>query len=216
MIRDPSSVIPPSLIHTFAEGAKKYRYKGLRCLKVPTEMALYTLVIDYIKPRTIIELGTKEGGSALWLADQMRAFRTKGKVVSIDIRRPKPWYESERRDIQLLKGNVAKLDECLSPTFLETLNRPWLVIDDSSHRSHDVLSVLRFFDKKMELGEYIIIEDGVVSDLGRADEFNGGPRVGILKFLSECEGRYGIDTGLCDFYGHNATGNPNGYLRRIK
>lgn len=214
-MRNPFSSLPPYVINGMAEGAKKYKYKGLRCLKVPTEMALYTLLIGELQPRTVFEIGTKEGGSALWMADQMKTHGLDGRVITIDVNKPSPWYENKRKDITLLRGNAANLGEVLTDEVLGLLLRPWMVVEDSSHRSGDTLAVLRFFDEKMQAGEYIVIEDGVVADLGRAYEFDGGPLAAIAQFLPECDGRYGIDAGLCDFYGHNATGNPNGYLRRL-
>lgn len=208
------SEMPAKLITSFAEGAKNYEYRGLRCLKFPTEMALYTLLIDRIKPRTIIEIGSKEGGSALWLADQLRALDVKGQIVSIDIESPEPYYKGKRPDITLLAGDAGRLEDTLKADRLNSLARPWLVIEDASHKYKHTLAVLRFFDKKMRSGEYLVIEDGVVSDMGRADEFDGGPNRAIAEFLTEAGDRYEIDTELCDFYGHNVTGNPNGYLRR--
>jgi cephalosporin hydroxylase len=32
----------------------------------------------------------------------------------------------------------------------------------------------------------------------------------------ECKGRFEIDADYCDRYGHNVTGNTNGYLRCIR
>jgi cephalosporin hydroxylase len=63
-------------------------------------------------------------------------------------------------------------------------------------------------------GEYIVIEDAVVSDLGGAHRFNGGPGLAISRFLA-AHAEFEIDASLCDKYGHNFTGNPNGYLRRV-
>ena len=46
--------------------------------------------------------------------------------------------------------------------------------------------------------------------------FDGGPGRAISQFLSETAGRYEIDASYCDQFGHNVTGNPNGYLRRME
>lgn len=208
------SAMPVRLINSFADGTKKYRYRGIRCVKFPTELALYTLLISKLRPRTIIEIGTQEGGGALWMADQMRTFGIDGRVISIDKNPPSPFYEKERADIVLLRGDAGRLEDCLSSDFLASLPRPWLVVEDSSHRYIYTIAALRFFDRKMQPGEYIVVEDGLVSDMGRSDEFQGGPGRAISEFLAEAGDRYEIDAELCDFFGHNVTSNPNGYLIR--
>jgi cephalosporin hydroxylase len=76
------------------------------------------------------------------------------------------------------------------------------------------LAVLEFFAPLLHSGEYIVIEDGAVSDLGVAHEYGGGPGLGISRFLAR-NSQFEIDPAYCDRYGHNFTGNPNGYLRRI-
>jgi len=148
------------------------------------------------------------------MADQMRTFGIEGRVISIDKNPPSPFYEKERTDIVLLRGDAGRLEECLSSDYLASLARPWLVIEDSSHKFKYTLAVLRFFDRKMQPGEYIVVEDGVVSDIGLADKFQGGPGRAISEFLSEAGDRYEIDAELCDFFGHNVSSNPNGYLIR--
>ncbi len=175
------------------------------------EMALYTLLIWNLKPKTIIEIGSKSGGSALWMADQMAAFELDGRIVSIDLTPPTPSYH--RSNISFLRGDANRLEDVLSREFLSSLPRPLLVIEDASHQYAATLSVRRFFNPIMQIGEYFVVEDGNVSDMGDDAHLDGGPGRAISQFLSETRGRYEIDTAYCDHYGHNVTGNPNGYLR---
>jgi len=59
------------------------------------------------------------------------------------------------------------------------------------------------------------VEDGVVSQLfGAFSRYNDGPNRAVAQFLERYPEAYDIDTELCDFYGHNVTFNPNGWLRR--
>ena len=46
-----------------------YRYRGLELVKNPLDLALYSLLLEHGRPRTVIEIGSKAGGSALWFAD---------------------------------------------------------------------------------------------------------------------------------------------------
>jgi cephalosporin hydroxylase len=63
------------------------------------------------------------------------------------------------------------------------LPRPWIVIEDSSHHYRDTLAVLRFFDPYMRSAEYIVVEDGNVSDMGNDGNREGGPCRAISEFL---------------------------------
>src|SRR6185295_1395830 len=60
-------------------------YKGLLNAKSPVDISLYSMLIWELKPATIIELGSFQGGSALWFADQMQAQLGAGTVHSFDI-----------------------------------------------------------------------------------------------------------------------------------
>ena len=210
--RNWHSAIPFDLHHSIQQGTINYTYRDVPCLKHPMEQALYALLIWKQKPRTIVEIGSKAGGSALWMADQMRTFGIDGRIVSVDIVPPQPPYQ--RAEIAFLRGDANRLGDCLKPEFLASLPRPLLVIEDASHQYSATLAVLRFFDPLMRPGEYIVVEDGNVSDMGQESNFDGGPGRAISQFLSETSGHYEIDASYCDQFGHNVTGNPNGYLRR--
>jgi cephalosporin hydroxylase len=93
---------------------------------------------------------------------------------------------------------------------------PWLVIEDSAHTRDSTLAVLEYFDRHLEPGDMLVVEDGVIADLeGQVYRaLDDGPNRAVAEFL-ECKGdRYVIDTTLCDFYGHNLTYAPNAWLRR--
>ncbi len=95
-----------------------------------------------------------------------------------------------------------------------------MVIEDADHRPTTTLSVLRFFDRWLRPGEYILIEDGIVDDLYDKnrimDQWQGGPRPAIADFLAERGDDYEIDQRFCDFFGSNVTWNVNGYLHRVR
>jgi len=193
------------------QGTIAYEYRDVPCLKIPFEMALYTLLFWKVKPRTIFEIGSKAGGSALWMSDQMRTYGVDTKIISIDIAPPSPPYQ--RDEITFLRGDASGLDRVLTTGYLQ-LPHPWIVIEDSSHHYRDTLAVLRFFHPHMQSGEYVVVEDGNVSDMGNDQQREGGPCRAISEFLMEHRDEYTIDASYSDRYGHNVTGNPNGYLRR--
>ncbi len=60
-------------------------------------------------------------------------------------------------------------------------------------------------------GECIVIEYGILADL-RLRELENGPNRAIKEFLLGHNREYRIDREDCDFYGHKAIWNTNGYL----
>ena len=211
--RQWSSGLPIWAVESIQKGAARYSYRGVRMLKNPFEMALYPLLLWQLKPRTIIEIGSNTGASAMWFADLMTTYGIDGKVISIDITVPD--LDPQRQNVTFLKGDALKLGEVLTPEVLAGIERPLLVIEDSAHYPETSRAVLEFFDPVLQPGEYIVIEDGNITDLAIAHKYRGGPGVAIAEFLAGARHRYEIDARLCDFFGANFTGNTNGYLKRI-
>jgi cephalosporin hydroxylase len=89
------------------------------------------------------------------------------------------------------------------------------VIEDSAHRYETCLETLRFLARHLERGEYLVIEDGVLDDLGWSEKYHGGPNAAIRAFFEVQPAAFEIDAAYCDMFGPNATYNPNGYLRKL-
>ena len=51
-----------------------FKWKGLDLVKDPMTLTIYMQLIQNIKPKTIIELGTGHGGSTLFFRDMCSAF----------------------------------------------------------------------------------------------------------------------------------------------
>src|SRR5205823_2568041 len=100
---------------------------------------------------------------------------------------------------------------------LAPLQHPWLVVEDSAHLFEVTLAVLEFFDAHLDRDDYIVVEDGVVAFLPGEiyRRYEQGPNRAVEQFLLRNSDAYEIDRSLCDFYGYNATYNPNGWLRRV-
>jgi cephalosporin hydroxylase len=208
------TAISAALQISIMRGLSDYRYREILMLKHPFEIALYTRLIWETKPRTVFEIGTKAGGTALWISDQLRTFGIDGQVISIDIEPPER-PPSMPASVTLLRGDANNLAQTLTTNILAALSRPWLVIEDASHHYAATLAVLRFFDPLLRSGEYIVIEDANVTEMGLDAHFNGGPARAIAEFLQDRSRNYIIDASYCDQYGGNVTGNPNGYLRKL-
>jgi len=210
--RSVKSAVPRPLLGAIRKGLMRYTWRGVLCNKSPFDLALYSLLLWREKPRAIIEIGTKEGGSALWLWDTCHQFGLDTEIISIDIQQR---AKGNQTGITFLQGNALNLATALPPERTRTLKRPLMVIEDSAHRPDTTLAVLQFMDAHLRSGEYIIIEDGIVDSRGVAAQFGGGPNPAVEEFLAANVGRYEIDTDLCDYYGYNVTWNTNGWLRKI-
>jgi cephalosporin hydroxylase len=208
--RNRTDLVRP-LLDSIQRGSLRYTYRGVQTIKNPFDWALYPVLLWETRLGTIIEIGSNRGGSALWMADLMRAFALRCHVHSIDIN---PVRDLTADGVTFHDGDARRLDQTLSRDFLLALPRPLLVIEDSDHHAITTLAVLRFFDEWLAPGEHIVIEDGIVTALGEAAQYGGGPHDAIAHFLSERPGRYEIDTRHCDWFGQNVTWNVNGFLRR--
>jgi cephalosporin hydroxylase len=189
------------------QGTMNYRYRGVPMLKNPFDLALYALLLERTKPATLVEIGTHAGGSALWFADQ----RPDMHVWSIDLQPP---AGVSHPAVRFDRGDARRLGEVLTPSAMQSLARPLLVVEDSSHHADTTAAVLDFFDRWLQPGEYIVIEDGILTAMHAGDAYDGGPLRAIQEFLARSGGRYEIDRTLCDYYGRNVTWNVDGYLRR--
>lgn len=90
-----------------------------------------------------------------------------------------------------------------------------LIIEDSLHTYENTLKAMHKFAPLVTLGSYLIVEDGIVDELGMRKEFRGGPLKAISEFL-RINRDFEIDRHWCDFFGKNVTFNVNGYLKKIK
>lgn len=182
-------------------------------IKHPVEIALYMRLIQQVRPASIIEIGSLSGGGAVWMGDLLNTFGINGRVISIDLVPPEPFFVPA--NVSFLRGDAADLGHLLTAELIATLPRPWLIIEDSSHHYAVTLAAMRFFDPLLQSGEYIVVEDGILTALGHDGDYEGGPARAIAEFLEERGRSYEIDASYCDQFGVNLTGNPNGYLRKL-
>ena len=189
-------------------GALNYEYRGMKAVRYPVDVPIYLMLLQELRPRTVIEIGSKEGGGAVMLGDFLNMLEIPAKVHSIDLHPPDPKYQPY--NVKFYKGDENDLDHC-------GLNfsghpHPWLVIQDASHQYAGVMNSLSFLNKYMVKGDYMVVEDGYITQCGMdGHDRHGGPARAIAEFLHHCPD-WRIDTRLCDFFGFNVTANTNGYL----
>jgi cephalosporin hydroxylase len=209
------SLLPLDFANEMQRGVLAYTYKGIPALKCPMDMALYLDVLWEVRPGTVIEFGSNRGGSALWLADMMQVMGLgKSRLLSLDV---KPVTDLRDDRIEFRQCDTNNISDSLPDSLIASLPRPLLVIDDASHRYQQVLNVLEFLHRHTRLGDYIIVEDGIISVMNaeHLHNYEGGPFQAIHSFLARHPDVYAVDRKRCDFFGRNVTWNCDGYLRRV-
>ncbi len=130
-------------------------YRGVPIIKFPTDLILYHEVIWETKPKWIIEVGTKYGGSALYFQDQLDLIGEGGKVITIDIdakvknQDPRIAYVAgsslDREVIDLIKRSVGS-------------DSVMVVLDGNHNRKH-VKWELYHYGQIVTPGQYMVVED---------------------------------------------------------
>lgn len=205
------TAIPYDLLMQIQLGTMAYTYKGIATLKNPFDLALYPKLIWEQKPRTILEIGSNAGGSAIWLADQCAMLGLDTHVYSVDI---EPVTELQHPNVTFARADGRNLAPAWPRKWLEGLPRPLLIIEDADHHYITTKAVLDYLSPHVAEGEMIIVEDGILTAMKVEELYGGGPVRAIAEFLAQSGGRFEVDRAYCDFFGHNVTWNTGGFLRR--
>jgi cephalosporin hydroxylase len=181
---------------------------GYKTLKMPLDLWMYQEIVFQRRPDVIIEAGTHQGGSGLFLASVCQLLGH-GRVVTIDIdERP------ERPAHPLLHYVVGS---SVDPGVVETVQRLCegterrMVILDSDHSYAHVSGELDAYASLVSVGDYLVVEDTSVNGYPLLPEYGAGPMEAARDFLAR-DARFVIDDDCERFM---ATLNPRGYLRRV-
>jgi cephalosporin hydroxylase len=219
--REQRSDIPAAAARPTTERWADVRWRGVAMDKGPFEQAILPQLIDEQQIQSVIELGTGQGGAALWYADLLALHGAKVRVVTVE-RDPDVVDPAVRDhpDVHCITGDCRRLPDILPPALLAELPHPWLVVEDA----HDLElpAILDYLDGSgLRRGDYLVIED-TNSDLLAA--WPDWPVRGKLRrkdadlrtWLAAQEARYRIDTWYQDLFGYNAAKTWNGILRLMR
>lgn len=190
-------------------GHQQIKYKGVKSIRCPFDYVIYQMIVHEVKPDLIIEIGTNNGGSAIYLSDLMDNFNLDGEIHSIDINDDAKVNVQDYSRIKLFNQGWENYDLELTKKF----NRI-LVIEDAAHTYTCTKGAIEKFANVVTKNSYLIVEDGIVNDLGLEDNFEGGPLKALREFLPN-HPDFVVDRKWCDMFGKNATFNVNGYLKKI-
>lgn len=182
-------------------------YFGVPTHKNPNDAWMYQQIIVAMRPDVIVEIGTKYGGSTLYLA-HLCDLLGHGRVISVDhhhgFLRPEP---GQHPRVTLLLGDAcetfARVRAAIGP------QESVLVIEDSSHTYDNTLAVLRTYTALTRPGDYFIVEDSICHH-GLPLGPSPGPYEAIEAFVAE-NPDFEVDRSQEALL---ITWNPKGYLRR--
>ncbi|MFY9235293.1 MAG: CmcI family methyltransferase [Fimbriimonadaceae bacterium] len=182
-------------------------FLGVPAQKCPLDLWVYQEILFEIRPDLVIETGTADGGSALYLASLMELVGT-GEIVSIDIESREMRPKHSR--IRYLLGSSTDSAILAEVGEIAAKAKTVLAILDSDHSRDHVLDELRAYGPLVTPGSYLIVEDTNVNGHPVRRDHGPGPMEAVDEFLRSGQ-PFEIDESREKFF---LTFNPRGYLRR--
>jgi cephalosporin hydroxylase len=187
---------------------KDTRWRGVRAQKCPLDLWVYQEILHEVQPDLVVETGTAEGGSALFLASMLDLLG-RGAVVTIDVvhrpdypRHPRITYvHGSSTDPVIVADTARRVDP----------GARVLVILDSDHSKDHVLNEMRAYAPLVSTGSYLIVEDTNINGHPVLPEFGPGPWEAVEEFL-ETSDQFEVDRSREKLL---LTFNPMGYLKRV-
>jgi cephalosporin hydroxylase len=180
---------------------------GVRAQKCAFDLWVYQELLHELRPAVIVECGTANGGSALFLAS-ICDLLGHGEVVTVDIEDAPGRPPHER--ITYLKGSSTEPEMVERVRQLVAGRAPVIVILDSDHSRDHVLNELRLYAPLVSAGSHLIVEDSNINGHPVVPDFGPGPAEAVTQFLSETD-EFEVDRSREKFF---LTFNPSGYLRK--
>ena len=161
------------------------------------------MMLQEIKPKTILEFGTYDGGSALWMEDILNSLSFECQIYTFDINEDKVKLPQESK-IKFHKLDNHKINEFieLNKKLFDDLESPILVIEDSHENA---CGIIKAIDPFLVSGDYLIIEDTL--DQKKYQDT-------IISSNGIDKGKYLVDTHFCDLWGINNSWNINSIFRK--
>src|SRR5205823_3603851 len=124
------SELPREMLVRMQQALHHQRYRGVQMVKNPLDLALYQRLVEALRPATIIEIGSKAGGSGLFFGDLLQNFGIEARVHSFDV---VPVTGVMHPLVTFAYGNGRSLGDVLDANAIAAVARPLLVIEDADH-----------------------------------------------------------------------------------
>lgn len=172
-------------------------------------LTLQELLVE-TRPDIVIETGTADGGSALFMATVADAADLPTTVISIDVQvatRP-----SHPR-IRYLNGSSVSDSVVREVLSLVGPTANCALVLDSSHRAAHVLKELTTYCDLVGRGQWILVEDTLLGGTVVAGYTYPGPAAAVKAFLSIRPDFQNVRAAQGDLF---CTFNPGGLLQRVR
>jgi cephalosporin hydroxylase len=153
--------------------ALKYSYSftwlGRPIIQLPEDMVRMQELLYQVKPDVLIETGVAHGGSLIFYASLFEAMG-KGRVIGVDIE-IRPHNRKAIEEHPLAKRITLVEGSSIAPEVLTRVRQQLregdvvLVVLDSNHTRDHVLAELRSYSAMVSPGSYLVVTDGVLSEL---------------------------------------------------
>ncbi|CAK9011314.1 Rhamnosyl O-methyltransferase [Durusdinium trenchii] len=147
-------------------------FAGVFIQKMPTDLWCYQQVIHDLRPQYIIDLGSSQGGSAVWFASMLKLFEIPGKVISVDLALEQAyWLTKTRAEAAAKRLKVSKFIDwnyvvggSKNKEVREKVERlcseaPCMVVSDSDHDFEHTYYEMEWYAQHVGIGQYLIVED---------------------------------------------------------
>lgn len=173
-------------------------WSGTACQQFSSDMWRYADVLHEFRPSWVLECGTADGGTALFLADVLAAAGG-GHVVTVD-KDPRP-VTVTRPNLTVLKGDAADPDTVARILALTGDGRG-VVLLDTDHMAAQVLAELEAY---APLADYLVVQDTL---MGWLPQYPDNPFLALEKWLPD-HPEFVQDPEPVP------TNHPGGWLRRV-
>lgn len=133
-------------------------WRGRKLLKSPTDLLMYSEIIDETRPGCIVEVGTFDGGSALWFRDTGRALGVATEIVTVDLVQTRP-------DEDGIRYVCGKSGDVIGDVARIVAGRTVMVTLDGDHTASGVLCDLDAYSRLVQPGGYMVVEDTIIGAL---------------------------------------------------
>jgi cephalosporin hydroxylase len=190
------------------------RFLGVVTNKSVSDMWNYQEILVELKPRFIVEFGTRFGGSALFFSVIGRAIDPNMKVLSVDVSHA----EVDQRvhddpTIRLVTASSAGLEiaDIILEMRQETPGKVFFILDSDHSKAH-VLAELALLRGVCERGDYVIVEDGNINGHPVLPGWGDGPSEALQAYFEMYPNDYTVDAQREAKFGF--TFAPSGFLIR--
>jgi cephalosporin hydroxylase len=196
------------------KGLFENQWMGIPTLQNPFDAWVTQEILYEVKPDFVVECGTFAGGSAVMWAMMLQEINPNGQVITIDIadkRTPRAKTGIAERKVSFLLGSSTS-PKIVAEVTRRVKGKKVVVILDSDHTAEHVLNELRAYAPLVNMGSYIVVQDGVINGHPLPSTTGPGPWEAVHQFM-DGNPEFTIDRTRERLL---VTSNPDGFLKRIK